>query len=84
VSVLDNREEVAAAEAQLAAASDERLAGDLLYWTVASLDHAEDYRAVNERLAEVRGLYTVAEQWIGMIAREIRRRRDAKRAEAGR
>jgi hypothetical protein len=82
VSILDSREEIAAAEAKLAAASDEQLAVDLRYWTVAAYDAAADYIELQARQAEVRRLHAEAEHWIGLVAQEVRKRRDAKRSRA--
>jgi hypothetical protein len=82
VSILDSREEVAAAEAKLAAASDDQLTADLQYWTVAAYDAAADYVEVHARQAAVRQLHAEAEHWVGLVAQEIRRRRDERRSRA--
>lgn len=82
MSILDSREEVAQAEAKLAAATDGQLTTDLEYWTIAAYGAAADYVEVHARQAAARQLHAEAEHWVGLLAQEIRKRRDAKRAGA--
>lgn len=82
MSILDSREEVAAAEAQLADASDEQLVTDLQYWTVAAADASADYIELHKRQLAVGTLHSEARNWVELVVAEIRRRRDARRSGA--
>ena len=76
MSILDSREDIAEAEARLAARTLEQLQADLSYWTVAAADHARDYQEAHGRLAGIRTLHAEAEAMNNLIARELQRRRD--------
>jgi len=75
MSILDSAEEATAAQERLRAATDESLLNDLRFWTLASYDAAEDYRQIHQRINRTRVLHAEAEQWVGLIAQELRSRR---------
>lgn len=79
MSILDSKTEVTAAEERLSGASVESLTRDLAFWTIASYDAAADYLALQEREAAVRRLHAEAQQWVGLIAAELRARRPSIR-----
>jgi hypothetical protein len=79
MSILDSRTEVDEATERLKTLSDETLSRDLTYWTVASYDAGADYLALQEREAGVRRLHAEAQQWVGLIAAELRARRPSIR-----
>ncbi|HET7030339.1 MAG TPA: hypothetical protein VFI34_07495 [Candidatus Limnocylindrales bacterium] len=79
MSILTDRAERDQAIERIAATSDEVLARDLVDWTVASCRSAEEYRTISERLGQLRELHAEEETWIGLIADEVRRRRDRGR-----
>jgi hypothetical protein len=80
MSILDSRDEVAAAESKLATVTDEQLRIDLAYWTVAACDASAEYTVLHNRVAAVRTEHAEAESWASLIGAELRRRRDARRA----
>jgi hypothetical protein len=79
VSIVTSRDERTQAIERIAASSDEVLTRDLVDWTVASVRSADEYHAVGERLGQLRELHAEEETWIGLIADELRRRREAVR-----
>lgn len=48
MSVVDSREELEQAKARLADATEQQLAADISFWSVASLDASADYSAATE------------------------------------
>lgn len=79
MSILDSRAEVDEAEARLKVTTDLALDRDLVYWNLAAHDAAEDYVALQERELAVRRLHAEAQHWVGLITKEIRRRRPSIR-----
>lgn len=82
MSIRDSAAELQVAELKVGSASDEELQRDLAFWTVASYDSSEQFREVSNRLGELRLLHSEEELWVSLIALEIRKRRDEKRATA--
>jgi hypothetical protein len=82
MGVYDSKADRDEAIARLSAATDESLRMDLEYWTVASYDHAAEYRELLERQAQVRTFHAEEEAWIGLIATEMRTRARARREAA--
>lgn len=82
MSIIDNAEDLTAAEERLAAMTDEQLVTDLAYWAATTQDHLEEHDAVRVRLVAVKTQYAEAQTWVTLTTTEIRRRRDAKRAKA--
>lgn len=82
MSIIDSAEDLTAAEARLAAMTDEQLVADLAYWATSTQDAIEDHDAVVVVVRAKKRLYAEAQQWTSLVVTEIRRRRDAKRARA--
>lgn len=80
MSIVDSQVERTEAEARLAGATPEQLERDLVYWSVAGRDHAAEWTDLSDRLGVVRGLYAESTTWVQLIADELVRRRDERRA----
>lgn len=77
MSIIDSREEQAAAKERLTAVSDEQLRVDL-EWGVASVEHAEDVTRIHRELQEARRRVAEAETWSALVLGEMVTRRKAR------
>lgn len=80
MSVVDSQADIEAARTRLTQVDDVDLTNDLRYWTVEAFDADVDYRELHERLADIRLRHSEASTWVGLIAHELRARRDTRRA----
>jgi hypothetical protein len=78
VSIVDSREDLAAAKARLEAAAVPDLVEDLRFWSVAQLDASDDYVAAGKLQAAAHTRYQEAASWTSLVAEELRRRRGGR------
>lgn len=82
MSILNDRAELDEAKARLATVDEDQLVKDLAYWTIRELDHHAEWDEAQQRVLVVATLHAEAQRWSGLVAAELRARRDAKRSRA--
>jgi hypothetical protein len=83
MSIIDNQAELDEAKLRVGSEEEAKLVDDLAYWEVAEVDHHNEYRALVAKAEATLRLHAEAQRWSGLIAAELHRRRDEKRARAG-
>jgi hypothetical protein len=78
VSIVDSREDLAAARARLESAEPAALLEDMRFWSIAQLDASDDYLAAGKLQAAAHTRYQEPASWTSLVAEELRRRRGGR------
>lgn len=82
MSIIDSATDRAEAELRLGVEDEAKLERDLAYWAIQEQDHHAEAVDVQRRLWALLELDKEAGAWVTLIASELRKRRDEKRARA--